>query len=213
MTAAAATLDERRLVLALRVGDEQAFASLLEQYHSALVRMAMSFVRDRQVAEEVAQETWLGVIRGIDRFRGDSSLKTWIFRILTNTAKTRAVRESRSVPLSALPGGEADGRAVDVERFLPEADRWAGHWVSSPPPWRELPEETVASQETIARIRATIDELPSAQQQVITLRDIEGWSSEEVCALLGLSETNQRVLLHRARSKVRRALEEFLTEV
>jgi RNA polymerase sigma-70 factor (ECF subfamily) len=211
MTAATATLDERRLIAALRDRDEQAFASLLQMYHSALVRMAMSYVRDRQVAEEVAQETWLGVIRGIDRFRGESSLKTWIFRILTNTAKTRAVRENRSIPLSSL-GGDADEEAVDPERFFPDGDRWAGHWISSPGSWRELPEEILASREAIARIRAAIDALPPTQQQVISLRDIEGWSSEEVCSLLSISETNQRVLLHRARSKVRRALEELLTE-
>ena len=199
---------------ALRRGEEAAFAGLLDLYHNSLVRLAMVYVRNRSVAEEVAQETWLGVIKGIDRFEARSSLKTWIFRILTNTAKTRAEREGRSVPLSALAGEvEGDEPAVDPSRFLDEgAARWGGHWAAPPTSWNEVPEERLLARETFALIDETVASLPPVQRQVISLRDIEGWSSEEVCSLLGISEGNQRVLLHRARSKVRAALEGYLDE-
>ena len=204
--------EEQVLLDSLRQGDEQAFTALLERYHGTLVRVAMTFVRDRAVAEEVAQETWLGVLKGLDTFRGDSSLKTWIFRILTNRAKSRAVRERRTVPFSTL-GGDADGPAVEPERFLDESHpQWPGHWASPPASWKELPEERLLAGETRERIRTAIDELPPVQRQVITLRDVEGWDSEEVCGLLGISEGNQRVLLHRARSKVRAALEQHLSD-
>jgi RNA polymerase sigma-70 factor (ECF subfamily) len=208
-TAESVAPEERRLVAALRAGDEQAFQSLLGRHHASLLRLALTYVRDRQVAEEVVQETWLAVLRGIGAFRGDASLKTWIFRILANIARTRAVRERRSVPFSTLSTvhGEA---AVDPERFLPDHDRWAGHWASAPSSWSQLPEDRLASKEVIACIRETIEKLPDAQRQVITLRDVEGFASEEVCGLLELSEGNQRVLLHRARSKVRAALERQL---
>jgi len=206
-----APIEERQLVLALRRGDEAAFEALVEQYHAPLRRFALTFVRSPAVADEVVQETWLGVLHGIDRFEGRSSLKTWIFQILTNTAKTRAEREGRTVPLSSLAGFGDDEPAVDPDRFLDEQHaRWPGHWAAPPSRWNQIPEEALFGHETLATLKSAIAELPFMQRRVIELRDVEGWSSDEVCDLLGLSEGNQRVLLHRARSKCRAALEEHL---
>jgi RNA polymerase sigma-70 factor (ECF subfamily) len=199
------------LARALRAGDEQAFAELVARYHASLLRVAMIYVRNRTVAEEVVQETWLGVIEGLERFESRSLLKTWIFRILTNRAKTRATRERRTIPFSALASEDDEGGpSVEPERFLSDDTRWAGHWASPPSSWSTTPEDRLVSKETLALIRSVIDALPPMQAQVITLRDVDGWSSDEVCALLDLSEANQRVLLHRARSKVRAALERYL---
>jgi RNA polymerase sigma-70 factor (ECF subfamily) len=199
------------LVAALRARDEAAFAELIERHHTSLVRLAMSFVSSRAVAEEVAQEAWIGVLKGIDRFEGRSSLRTWIYRILTNTAKTRAQREARSIPFASLGGDGEDGPAVDPDRFLPADDaRWAGHWASAPRRWDDLPEARLLGGETQDVIRQAIERLPHNQGEVIRLRDVEGFSSAEVCELLSLSEANQRVLLHRARTKVRAALENYL---
>ncbi len=220
MSAAAAELlpvrvtdaDEERLRSALLAGDEAAFAELTRRYHSALLRLAMVYVHNRSVAEEVVQETWLGVLRGIDRFERRSSLKTWIFRILTNKAKTRAERERRTIPFSALGSVERAGEpAVDPARFLDAAHpRWPGHWASPPQSWDEIPERRLLAKETLATIDAAIEGLPPVQRQVITLRDVAGCTAAEVCELLELSEVNQRVLLHRARSQVRAALERYL---
>lgn len=202
--------EEARLLIALRAGDEQAFAELLERHHGAMVRLASTFVRDRAVAEEVAQETWIAVIKGLRNFRGESALKTWMFRILTNRAKTRAVRERRTVPFSALEA-DLDEPTVDPERFLDASHpQWPGHWASPPVSWESIPEERLLSRETGERISQAIEALPAAQRAVITLRDVEGWTADEVCDHLGLSDGNQRVLLHRARSKVRQALEEYV---
>jgi RNA polymerase sigma-70 factor (ECF subfamily) len=203
--------EEQRLVAALRARDEAAFAELIERHHTSLVRLAMSFVSSRAVAEEVAQEAWIGVLKGIDRFEGRSSLRTWIYRILTNTAKTRAQREARSIPFASLGGDGEDGPAVDPDRFLPADDaRWAGHWASFPRRWDDLPEARLLGGEMQDVIRQAIERLPYNQGEVIRLRDVEGFSSAEVCELLSLSEANQRVLLHRARTKVRAALESYL---
>ena len=198
------------LVAALRRGDERVFAALVDDYGPGMLRVAQMYVSSRAVAEEVVQEAWLGVIGGIGRFEGRASLKTWILRIVTNIAKTRGEREGRSLPFSAIAGRDGEGEAaVDPDRFL-DAGRWAGHWTSAPSRWSELPEEQLVGGETVGVVERAIAALPEAQRTVITLRDVEGWSSDEVRNALDLSETNQRVILHRARSKVRRALEEYL---
>jgi RNA polymerase sigma-70 factor (ECF subfamily) len=200
--------DDQELVAALRAGDEAAFASLVDSYSGALMRLARMYVSSAAVAEEVVQETWLGVIRGIDRFEGRSSLKTWIFRILVNNAKTRGQREGRSIPFSSVARpGDGDEPAVDPDRFLPaDSAQDPGHWALGPSPW-PTPEERLLSGETRDLILEAIKELPAAQREVVTLRDVEGWSSKDVRNALEISETNQRVLLHRGRTKVRAALE------
>jgi RNA polymerase sigma-70 factor (ECF subfamily) len=203
--------DDVRLAQAAQEGDETAFRMLVDRYHGSLLRVAMIYVRNRAVAEEVVQETWLAVISGLPRFERRSLLKTWIFRILTNQAKTRAARERRTVPMSSIALEEDDDwTSVEPERFRGPEDRWAGHWASPPQSWADVPEQRLLSGETLRVIRETISALPLTQAKVITLRDVEGWSAEEVCALLDLSEANQRVLLHRARSKVRAELERYL---
>jgi RNA polymerase sigma-70 factor (ECF subfamily) len=206
--------DDVALLAALRRGDEVAFDTLIDRYHPSLVRIATLFVRDYGVAEEVAQETWIGVLRGLNRFEGRSSFRTWLFGILANQAKRRGERERRTIPFSALarpPAGEE--AAVDPERFLPSGVEWAGHWASPPAPWELAPEDAVISKEARREIEAAIAALPPNQRTVITLRDVEGWEAAEVCNALGLSQTNQRVLLHRARSRVRQALEQSLGTV
>jgi RNA polymerase sigma-70 factor, ECF subfamily len=204
------TLELRELD-ALRAGDEEAFMALVRRHQAAMVRVAQIYVSRRDVAEEVVQEAWVGVLRGLDRFEGRSSFKTWLFRIVTNLAKTHAVREGRTIPFSALRTPESvPEAAVEPERFrTPHDPRWPGHWASKPAEW---PEEKLLAAETLARIEQAIETLPDSQRAVLTLRDVEGWSAEEVCNALELSETNQRVLLHRARSKVRNALERYLDE-
>jgi RNA polymerase sigma-70 factor (ECF subfamily) len=200
---------DAQLVAALRAGDEDAFRTLVRDWHSSMLRVAQIFVPSRAIAEEVVQEAWLRVLGAIDRFEGRSSLKTWVFRILVNTAKTRAQREGRSLPFSALNDpARVPEAAVDPDRFLPEDhERFPGHW-SVPP--RELPEERLLAAETRERIASAIEALPPAQRAVISLRDVQGWTSDEVCNALDLTEVNQRVLLHRARAKVRQALEDYL---
>jgi RNA polymerase sigma-70 factor, ECF subfamily len=202
---------EAQLLEALRAGDEAAFTQLVREYQPSLVRVARIYVPTQAAAEEVAAETWLAVLNGLDRFEGRSSLKTWIFRILTNIAKTRGQRDGRTLPFSALENPErVPEAALDADRFLdPEHPRWPGHWAVRPEPW---PEDALVAAETQALVAEAIEALPPAQRAVISLRDVEGWSSEEVRNALELSETNQRVLLHRARSKVRRALESYLGE-
>lgn len=202
---------DRELVAALLAGDEKAFVMLVDMYGPAMLRLAQMYVRTRAVAEEVVQEAWLGVLNGLKRFEGRSSLKTWIFRILTNVAKTRGEREGRSMPFSAL-GGDGDDPAVDPDRFFPPEHESGGAWQYPPRSIGDVPEERLLSQETLNVIERAIEELPPAQRAVITMRDAEGLSSDEVCNVLDLTETNQRVLLHRARSKVRRALEGYLGE-
>jgi RNA polymerase sigma-70 factor (ECF subfamily) len=207
-----ASADDLRIVAGLRDGDEAAFTTLLDQYHGSMIRLAAMYVNDRAVAEEVVQETWVAVLQGINRFEGRSSLKTWLFRILTNRAKTRAQREGRYVPLTFSDDAESDEPTVAPERFRPAGDAWPGDWLVEPAPWDAIPETRLLSQETRAVIQQAIDMLPHNQREVITLRDIQGFGSEEVCNVLGISESNQRVLLHRARSKVRQALESYLAE-
>jgi RNA polymerase sigma-70 factor, ECF subfamily len=200
--------EEALLVSRLRARDEAAFAELVDRYNASMRRLALSFVRSPAVADEVVQEAWLGVLRGIDRFEGRSSLKTWIFRILVNTAKTRGERERRSVPFSSLEGEAVNGEpSVDPDRFVTD-----GAWATPPTAWDTLPEARLLSAETRQVIDGAIAALPDGQRAVISLSDVEGWPAAEIRNVLGLTETNQRVLLHRARSKVRAALEDYLRE-
>ncbi|HZP90032.1 MAG TPA: sigma-70 family RNA polymerase sigma factor [Actinomycetota bacterium] len=206
-----APVDDRALVRALRNGEELVFMGLVERLQPTMLRIALMYVQSRAVAEEVVQEAWLGVLKGLDGFEGRSSLRTWILRILVNTAKTRGVRESRSVPFSSLwwPDSESEP-AVEPGRFRPAGDPWPNHWLDAPASWDTVPEERLLSNEVLGLVREAIEALPPNQREVIRLRDVLGWSSAEVCEALDIGETNQRVLLHRARSKVRRALEGYL---
>ncbi len=203
--------DEERVVVALRRGDEAAFAALVDRHHASLIRVARMYVASVAAAEEVAQETWLGVLQGLEGFQGRCTLKAWIFSILTNIAKSRGARDKRMLPMSSLVSDEeAAGPSVDPSRFNPdEHPRWPGHWAEPPEAWQE---DELVGRETLAAIRAAIEALPPAQRAVMTMRDVEGLDSAETCQVLGLSEGNQRVLLHRARSKVRKALESYLGE-
>jgi RNA polymerase sigma-70 factor (ECF subfamily) len=209
----ATSADDLELLARLRRGDEAAFTQLVDRLHSPMLRVAMIHVGNRAVAEEVAQDAWVGVLAQLDRFEGRSSLRTWVLRIVANRARTRAVRERRTLPFSSLDGAAEPGRpAVEPERFLPAGHRWAGHWASPPRSWGEVPEERLLSAETRAEVGRAVELLPPAQRAVITLRDVEGMTAAETCELLELTEGNQRVLLHRARSRVRRALERYLDE-
>src|SRR5436305_1607902 len=180
---------DAEIVEALRAGDEATFAALVAQYGASMLRVAQMYVRTRAVAEEVVQEAWLGVLRGIGTFEGRSSLKTWVFRILTNTAKTRGEREGRSVPFSSLAGNEDDDEpAVAADRFLGPDHRWAGHWSSSPRNPQAMPEERLLAGEARERIAAAIETLPANQRAVITLRDVNGFGADEAREILDVSE-------------------------
>jgi RNA polymerase sigma-70 factor (ECF subfamily) len=198
------------LLDALRAGDEDAFVALVTRYHASLKRVARAYVSTDAVAEEVVQETWLAVVDGLDRFEQRATLKTWLFHILANKAKTRGVRERRSVPFASL--GPADAQpSVPPDRFQAEGDAWPGHWAVPPRPWED-PERRLQSLEARERLRAAIGALPETQQAVLTLRDVEGLEADEVCTLLELSAGNQRVILHRARARVRAELERYFEE-
>jgi RNA polymerase sigma-70 factor, ECF subfamily len=201
--------DEAELVARLRAGDERAFEALVDRHYGMMLAVARGYVRTRAVAEEVVQEAWLGVLNGIDRFEGRSSLKTWIMRIVVNIAMTRGEREARSIPFSAF-ASEGDEPAVDPERFRDESDGFPGHWRAYPASWASLPDDALLGRETLDVVMRAIEELPAAQRVVITMRDVAGCSAEEVCGTLDVSDGNQRVLLHRARSHVRAALERHL---
>jgi RNA polymerase sigma-70 factor (ECF subfamily) len=203
---ATAAEDEERVISALRRGDEVAFMELVEQHHATMIRVARTYVADAEAAEEVVQEAWLGLLQSLPRFEGRCSLKTWIFRILTNRAQTRGERERRGIAFSKLERLDGDDRpSVDPDRFAQN-----GHWSSAPQSWDDIPDERILATETREHIQAAIEALPERQKAVITLRDVEGWPAEEVCELLGINATHQRVLLHRARSAVRTALEKYL---
>lgn len=199
------------LVERLRSGDETAFMMLVEQHQAAMLRIARMYVSSRAVAEEVVQEAWLGILKGLERFEGRSSLRTWMYRIVANIAKTRGQRDGRSIPFSALEGADA-ASGVDPEWFFGAAEQGSGGWRTFPDDWQGIPEERLAAHETLEQIGRAIDDLPPMQAEVLRLRDVLGWSSEEVRNALDLSETNQRVLLHRARGRVRRTLHEYLFE-
>jgi RNA polymerase sigma-70 factor (ECF subfamily) len=194
--ASAARADENELIRRLRAGDEDAFATLVERHHTAMVRLARSYVRSRAVAEEVAQEAWLGLLRGLDGFEGRSSLRTWLFRIVVNRAISAGLHERRHLPVDDSELEEENGRFSQ--------DGW---WVTPPAHWADEAVDRITAPALAAHVRELIDELPHGQRQVVTLRDVEGLSSEEVCSVLGISEGNQRVLLHRARARLRRELE------
>jgi RNA polymerase sigma-70 factor, ECF subfamily len=197
------------LVAGLRAGDEATFARLLDAWSRSMVRLAQSYVSTRDSAEEVVQDTWLAVIQSIGKFERRSSLKTWIYRILVNTAKNRGVREHRTVPWSGLsPAGEDHGPTVDPARFQDANGDYPGHWREFPAPW-PTPESAVLAGEVRQVIDEVLDTLPDRQRTVLTLRDVDGHSSEEVCAMLEISAANQRVLLHRARAAVRTRLEVY----
>ena len=196
------------LIDALRGGDEGAFIELVDRFHGSMLRLSRSLVSSHSIAEEVVQEAWVGVLLGLGRFEGRASLKTWIFRIVTNIGLRKAERERRSIPFSTVDAN--GGPAVDPDRFRRGSDRWRGHWVSPPRDWSSIPEEKMLARETADHVAAAIANLPSNLRAVITLRDVEGVSSEEACDILSISQANQRVLLHRARSRVRAALEQYI---
>jgi RNA polymerase sigma-70 factor (ECF subfamily) len=199
------------LLAALRAGDEATFTALVTRYHASLKRVARAYVSTDAVAEEVVQETWLAAIAGLDRFEHRATIKTWLFHILANQAKTRGVRERRTVPFASLAGSGGGEPAVSPDRFQGEGDAWPGHWAMPPRPWED-PERRLASLEAREHLRAAITALPAPQQAVLTLRDVEGLGAEEVCDLLALSAGNQRVILHRARARVRADLERYFEE-
>jgi RNA polymerase sigma-70 factor (ECF subfamily) len=202
--------DDDALLVALQAGDERAFGELVERYGGLMLRVARRHVRTQAVAEEVVQETWAIVFTTVGRFERRAALKTWIMRILTNRAKTRGEREARCTPFSSLGGDE---RAVDADRFQPAGDpRSPGHWTSGPRRGSDMPEDRLLNREVRGRIRCALECLPSRQQTVVALRDVEGWTPHEVCDALGVSEVNQRVLLHRARSRLRSELERYVED-
>lgn len=208
---------EREQLDALRRGDENAFRALVAQYHASLVRIAQMYVDDRDTAEQVAQDAWLALLRGLTRFEGRSSLKTWLFTIVSNLAKTRGKRDKRTVPFSSFAPRnienyerDTDDPAVPAEHFYSAGEPLAGHWVTPPAAWQTDPVSQALNAELRAYLDAAVQILPEQQRTVLTLRDIQGWSAQEVCNALGIAETNQRVLLHRARSKLRRALGNYL---
>lgn len=202
--------DDDAVIAALRAGHEPTFAALIDGWSSAMLRVALLHVSTRAVAEEVVQDAWMGVVRGIGRFEARSSLRTWVFRIVTNLSKTRGLRERRSIPLSAVHDERDPAATVDADRFLDASHRWGHDWARPPHEW--APEDSLLSKETGEVIRRAIDELAPRQRAVITLRDEQGFTAKEVCALLGLSEANQRVVLHRARAAVRTRLEDYLED-
>ncbi len=193
---------EQALVERLLAGDQDAFAGLVGAHHDTMLRVARAILPHRGLAEEVVQETWLAILNGLSRFEGRSSLKTWMFRILTNRARTRVRKEGRSTPWSAM--GD-DAGSVDADRF----DR-QGMWKAPPDRWEGTPEKMAVDKEIGAQIEAAIQTLPERQRVVLELRDVKGWTSAEVRNVMEITETNQRVLLHRARAKVREVLGQYL---
>ncbi|HYI25373.1 MAG TPA: sigma-70 family RNA polymerase sigma factor [Thermomicrobiales bacterium] len=199
--------EEMLLVTALRNGDEAAFEQLVDRYHLSLGRLARAYVSDPMVAEEVVQETWLALVRGIHRFEGRSSLKTWLFRVLTYQANHRATVEHHAVSFSGL-----NGPVLSSDRFFPEGHRWAGHWVDDLADWHATPEDALLERETLAHIQSLIQDLPPRQRAVVVMKDIEGLDAVEICEVLHVTDGTQRVLLHRARSRIREGLATYLRE-
>lgn len=206
---ARATFSDEETLAALRAGDERAFRDLFARRYPMMKRVARAYVASDAVAEEIVQETWMAVVTGLDRFEGRSALGTWIFSILTNQAKTHSARERRALPLSCVAPGDGEEPAVDPDRFQKDDDAWPGHWATPPRPWQR-PERRLLSLEARDRLKAALAQLPDRQRMIVGLRDVEGHSAEEVCELLGLSQENQRVLLHRGRARLRAVLEEYV---
>ena len=206
---------EAELVARLRAGDESAFIALVDAHHAMMIRFARGFVRDRATAEEVVQDAWVGVLQGLTSFEGRSSLKSWIFTIVANRAKTRGIREARSTPFSASAAQEASGTepAVDPVRFRPPGAEWPGHGQRRRNPGVEIRRLACCEPKPWRRLGTLSDSLPPAQRAVVTLRDVTGHSSESVCNILGITETNMRVLLHRGRSKIRGELERYFSDL
>ena len=200
---------DTQTVAALRSGDDRVFRDLFARSYPMMKRVARTYVSSDAVAEEIVQETWLAIVTGIDRFEGRSALGTWIFSILTNQAMTHSARERRALPLSCVTPSDAEAPAVDPDRFQNDDEAWPGHWATPPRPWQK-PERRVLSLEARDHLKAALAQLPDRQRLIVGLRDVDGHSAEEVCDLLGLSQENQRVLLHRGRSRLRAVLEEYL---
>jgi RNA polymerase sigma-70 factor (ECF subfamily) len=210
---ATVTRDDSDLLAAVRTGDETAFVALVERYHASLLRLARMFV-DASAVDDVVQDTWIGVLHGLPNFQGRASFKTWLFHILVNRARTKAVRDARTIPMSAFAREETEEQeyAVEPSRFRPAADQYPGHWMPlSKPSADEMPEERLLAGELDIVVRSALEKLPPAQAEVVRLRDVEGIPSDEVCQLLNLTEGNQRVLLHRGRSRIRSTLETYLS--
>jgi RNA polymerase sigma-70 factor (ECF subfamily) len=197
------TVADLELVQALRAGDERVFAALVDRYSPAMLAVARAHVASREVAEDVVQDTWLALLKGIDGFEGRASLRTWLFRVLVNIAKSRGVREKRTTPTDAF---DTDGPSVSPVHFQAATDRWPGHWTRFPQQWVESPERSLLADEALELVRHELARLPEQQRRVVALRDVDGFDSVEVCELLDLTAANQRVLLHRGRARLRQAL-------
>ena len=206
---AGTAVSDEQTVAALRAGDERTFREVFARSYPMMKRVARTYVASEAVAEEIVQETWMAIVTGIDRFEGRSALGTWIFSILTNQAKTHSAREKRAVPFSSVIPIDSEEPAVDPDRFQKDDEAWPGHWATPPRPWQK-PERRLLSLEARDHLKAALAQLPDRQRLIVGLRDIDGHSAEEVCNLLGLSQENQRVLLHRGRSRLRAVLEEYL---
>jgi len=207
-SAGAFTGSDERLLASLRAGDENTFRELFARHYPTMKRIARGYVSSDAVAEEVVQETWLAVVSGIERFQRRSALTTWIFSILINQARTHCARERRAMPFSSLAPSDADDPSVDPDRFQQDDEAWPGHWATPPRPWQK-PERRLLSLESRERLKHALGQLPERQRLIVGLRDVEGLSAEEVCDRLALSQENQRVLLHRGRSRLRAVLEEY----
>jgi RNA polymerase sigma-70 factor (ECF subfamily) len=195
----------------LRAGDEAAFAELVDRWSPSMLRIARAYVSNPQSAEDAVQDAWLGVLRGLARFEGRSSVRNWVFTILVNRARSRGAREARTVPWSQLAPDDAGGPTVDPDRFQDAAGAYPGHWTSTGAPqrWDTHPERRVLDREVLALLDRALETLPARQRLVVTLRDVQDLTSQEVCAVLGITPQNQRVLLHRGRAALRRALEDY----
>lgn len=200
------------LLARLRVGDRHAYRELVENYSGSMLRLARRYARSHAVAEEAVQETWLAVVQGLDRFEGRASFRTWVLRILVNQVQARAAREARILPMTDLVGHVGEDRGAEEQLLSSSRDRWPGHWSAPLDGWAPAPDEAALATELMARLQDAIAGLPHRQREVVTLRDVEGNSAEEVCRRLGLQPTNQRVLLHRGRAAVRAGVGPYLAE-